>query len=101
MRFNGHIIATLFGAELRMVLRDRRILITSILLPLLATPLIFAGSRWTLKKRESTLREAVYSYAVCFRRQLGRRGRTGKLRRSHDRRMCGSRKFPWTTPFKL
>jgi membrane protease YdiL (CAAX protease family) len=47
-----------------MVLRDRRILLTSILLPVLTMPLIFAGTNWTFKKRAAKLHEATYRYAV-------------------------------------
>jgi sodium transport system permease protein len=57
-------VRTLFFTELRMVLRDRRILVTSILLPLLLMPLIFLGSSWTLRKREHRLQQTVCSYAV-------------------------------------
>jgi sodium transport system permease protein len=64
MKLNFSGIATLFRAEMRMVLRDRRILITSILLPLLVTPLMFLGSNWSLHKREKQLQSLVYRYAV-------------------------------------
>jgi sodium transport system permease protein len=64
MRLNLHIIGTLFRAEMRMVLRDRRILISSILVPLLLTPLMFLGANWGIKRREKNLREMVYHYAV-------------------------------------
>jgi sodium transport system permease protein len=64
MKVSSQAIRTLFQMELRMVLRDRRILLTSILLPLLTMPLMFAGSNWTLKKRAARLREATYRYAL-------------------------------------
>jgi len=57
-------VRTLFWTELRMVLRDRRILVTSILLPLLLMPLIFMGSSWTLRKREHRLQQTICAYAV-------------------------------------
>lgn len=65
MKLNFSIIATLFRTEMRMVLRDRRMVITSILLPLLLTPLMFLGSNWSIKKRERTLREMEYHYALA------------------------------------
>ncbi|HVV69933.1 MAG TPA: ABC transporter permease subunit, partial [Verrucomicrobiae bacterium] len=58
-------IGILFRTELKMVLRDRRILVTSIVLPLLMTPLMFLGSHWSLQRRARTLREMVYHYAIA------------------------------------
>src|SRR5262249_34946706 len=57
-------VFTLLRTELRMVLRDRRILVTSILLPLLLMPLIFLGSSWSLRQRAQRLQQTVCSYAV-------------------------------------
>jgi sodium transport system permease protein len=65
MSLNLSTIKTLFRAELRMVLRDRRMLVTSVLLPLLVTPLMLLGSSWSLKKRERTLQEMTCKYAVA------------------------------------
>jgi sodium transport system permease protein len=64
MNLNLFTVRTLFCTEMRMVLRDRRMLITSILLPLLVTPLMFLGSSWSLKKRDRTLQQMTYKYAV-------------------------------------
>ena len=64
MSLNPSTVLTLFRAELRMVLRDRRVLITAILLPLLVTPLMFLGSSKVVKKREQKLRENVCRYAI-------------------------------------
>ena len=47
-----------------MVLRDRRILVTSILLPLLVTPLLFLASTWSVKKREQTLERTSARFAI-------------------------------------
>jgi sodium transport system permease protein len=57
-------VTTLFRNELRMVLRDRRTIVTSILLPLVVMPIMLFGSSWVSKKREKTLQETVYRYAV-------------------------------------
>jgi hypothetical protein len=57
-------VATLFRNELRMVLRDRRTIVTSIILPLIVMPILLFGSVWTGKKREQTLQQTVYRYAV-------------------------------------
>jgi sodium transport system permease protein len=64
MRLNTSIVATLFRAELRMVLRDRRMLLTSLVLPLLVTPFMILASSWTIRKREQTLQHLTYRYAV-------------------------------------
>ena len=64
MNLNLSTVGTLFRTEMRMVLRDRRMIIASIVLPLLITPLMFLGSNWSLKKREQTLRQMTYKYAI-------------------------------------
>ena len=63
-RLNWHVVVTLFRTEMRMVLRDRRILVTSIVLPLLVTPLLLLASTWSVKKREQTLQKTSARYAV-------------------------------------
>jgi sodium transport system permease protein len=64
MKTNRSAIGILFRTEFRMVLRDRRVLLTAILLPVLVMPLMLAGGHWTLKRRQARLREAVYRYVV-------------------------------------
>lgn len=57
-------IGTIFLTEMRMTLRDRRALVTSILLPLLITPLLLTGSLVMNKKRERKLEATEYRYAI-------------------------------------
>lgn len=64
MRLNWSTFGTLYRTELRMVVRDRRLLLTSVVLPILVMPLMFLGSNWSLKKREATLQSTVCRYAV-------------------------------------
>lgn len=64
MRLNWSTLATLYRTELRMVLRDRRLLLTSVVLPILVMPLMFLGSNWSLKKREAKLQSLACRYAV-------------------------------------
>ena len=64
MKFRPATIGTLFRAELRMLLRDRRTVIVSLVLPLAVMPVMLLCSNWTVKHREQTLREMVYHYAV-------------------------------------
>ena len=58
------VIGCLFRAELRMLLRDRRTLIVSILLPLLIMPLLLLAGNWTDQLRQRRLDEREYAYAV-------------------------------------
>jgi sodium transport system permease protein len=58
------IVATLFRNEMRMVLRDRRTIVTAVVLPLVVMPLMLFGSSWTQKKHERALETTVYRYAV-------------------------------------
>ena len=64
MKLRSPIVFTLFHTELRMLLRDRRVLLTSLVLPMLITPLLMLGSKTTVERRVKTLREMTYRYAV-------------------------------------
>lgn len=58
MRIDRGVVATLLATELRMLLRDRRTVALSIVLPLVIMPLmLFAGS-WVNRARERKLAEA-------------------------------------------
>lgn len=57
-------IAAIFRNEVRMLLRDRRTIITSVLLPLLLLPILLLSVSVTEKKREQRLHSATYRYAV-------------------------------------
>jgi ABC-type Na+ efflux pump permease subunit/membrane protease YdiL (CAAX protease family) len=73
VKLNFHHIRTLLGAELKLVFRDRRVLIASILLPVLLSPLLILGSQYSVKKREQAL-----STMNCFYTVAGER--TNELR---------------------
>jgi sodium transport system permease protein len=64
MKLRRSIVSTLFRAELRMVFRDRRMLFTSVVLPLLMMPLMFWGSTVSIKKRERALQTMTFHCAV-------------------------------------
>lgn len=64
MRIDWPILATLFRTELRMAFRDRRILFTAVVLPMVLMPLMFLGSNWSLKKRKQTVSTMTVTYAV-------------------------------------
>jgi len=64
MNLNFTILRALYGNELRMVFRDRRTIITAVVLPLVVMPLILFGSSWTNKRRERALATATYHYTV-------------------------------------
>jgi sodium transport system permease protein len=57
-------ILVLFRNELKMILRDRRSVLLSIVLPLVVMPLMLFSSTWMQKKREAKLRSTTYHYAV-------------------------------------
>jgi sodium transport system permease protein len=58
-------VKTLFRTEMRMVLRDRRMIVTSIVLPLLVMPLMFFGSSWSIKRHQRQLQLMEIKYAVA------------------------------------
>ncbi len=64
MRLDRATVATLFATELRTVLRDRRTVIMSIVLPLLIMPLMLYSGRWNEQRRQRKLEQTVYAYAV-------------------------------------
>jgi sodium transport system permease protein len=57
-------IATLLRHELRMILRDRRTVVFSILLPLAVMPVILLINNRTETRRQRRLAETVYSYSL-------------------------------------
>ena len=57
-------IGPIFRNELRMLLRDRRTIMMSVILPLAVMPIMLYASRWTEQKREKKLAATVYTYAV-------------------------------------
>ena len=65
MKLRPSIIFTLFRTELLMLLRDRRVLLTSLVLPMLIMPLLMLGSKTTIERHEKTRREMTYRYAVA------------------------------------
>ncbi len=64
MTRGSSVIGALYLNELRMVLRDRRTIVMSIVLPLLVMPLMLFGSNWVQQKRQRTLEQATYSFAI-------------------------------------
>ncbi len=64
MALRRPLVAALFRTELRMLLRDRRTIVMSILVPLAVMPLVLFGSHVMNQRRERALAETVYEYAV-------------------------------------
>jgi sodium transport system permease protein len=64
MNTGPSMVRVLFLNELRMMIRDKRSVTASIVLPLLLMPLMLFGSTWMNKKREEKLRTTIYQYAV-------------------------------------
>jgi len=63
------IIGTLYRAEFRMLFRDRRTVIISIVLPLLTTPLLMFGSHWMAERSDKKLETTEFRYAVTGNQQ--------------------------------
>ncbi len=63
------IIGTLYRAEFRMLFRDRRTVIISIVLPLLTMPLLMFGSHWMKERSEKKLETTEFRYAVTGAQQ--------------------------------
>ena len=64
MRLDRTTVGTLFRTELRTVLRDRRTVIMSIVLPLLVMPLMLYAGRWSEQRRARRLEGTTYTYVV-------------------------------------
>jgi sodium transport system permease protein len=68
VRLDARAVATLFSTEIRMLLRDRRTVLASIVLPLAVTPILLFASHWMEQRREHALERTVYVYAVTGQR---------------------------------
>ncbi len=62
--FFGSVLGTLFRFELKMLLRDKRTIIVSIVLPILVMPLLLFSSSMTERSREERQEAKVFRYAV-------------------------------------
>ncbi|MBN1425942.1 CPBP family intramembrane metalloprotease [Candidatus Fermentibacteria bacterium] len=63
-RRSTEVIKAICRAEFTMLLRDRRTIVVSIVLPLFITPLLMFGSRWVQERRERRLATMDVRYAV-------------------------------------
>ncbi len=61
---SGSVLGTLFRFELKMLLRDRRTILVSIVLPILVMPLLLFSSSMTERSREERQEAKVFRYAV-------------------------------------
>ena len=64
MKRGDSALGILYRHEMRMVLRDRRTMIVSVLLPLAVMPLMFVMMNRVQKAREERLEVKTYSYAI-------------------------------------
>jgi sodium transport system permease protein len=64
-KLDAGVVATLLRAELRMLLRDRRTVMVSIVLPVLVMPLLLFASRWMEQRRQAKLEITQFRYAVA------------------------------------
>ncbi len=61
---NWNTIRVLLSHELLMLVRDRRTVILSLVLPVIIMPLMLFGTRYVHQRRAKTLEETTYKYAV-------------------------------------
>lgn len=59
------IVAAIYRNEMRHLLRDRRTVVMSIVLPLLVMPIMLFGSRWVEQRRQAKLQRSVFQVAVA------------------------------------
>lgn len=64
IRYGSQPLRTLFLGELRMLMRDRRTIIASVVLPLVFLPIVFFLSSFVEKKREKRIETQTFHYAV-------------------------------------
>ena len=64
MAVRGPFVAALYRTELRMMLRDRRTIVMSIVLPLAVMPIMLFASHAMNQRRERKLAETVYEFAL-------------------------------------
>ncbi|MCP3920019.1 MAG: CPBP family intramembrane metalloprotease [bacterium] len=64
MSRTGSVVRAVLGVELRQLIRDRRALLTAILLPALLYPLIFQAGQWVEDVSEKTLAEREVAVAL-------------------------------------
>jgi ABC-type Na+ efflux pump permease subunit/membrane protease YdiL (CAAX protease family) len=57
-------VRALYATELRMLLRDRRTVMLSIVLPLVVMPIMLFASRWVEERRKTTIESREATYAV-------------------------------------
>ena len=65
MTVRGPFVAALYRTELRMMLRDRRTIVMSIVLPLVVMPIMLFASHAMNQRRERKLAETVYEFALA------------------------------------
>ena len=61
---NWSALKLLFIHEMRMLLRSRRTIITSVVLPLIMMPVMITGSRFAQRQQESRIDQTTFEYAV-------------------------------------
>jgi sodium transport system permease protein len=61
---NWSALKLLFIHEMRMLLRSRRTIITSIVLPLVMMPVMIVGSRYAQRQQESRIDQTTFDYAI-------------------------------------
>ncbi|MBT5872816.1 MAG: hypothetical protein HOH43_05305, partial [Candidatus Latescibacteria bacterium] len=87
---NWQIVRTLLLHELRMLIRDRRSVILSLVLPLVVMPTILFGTRFMNDRREQKLDDTVYRYAIVGTGADALRGLIARAQALVERTKAGS-----------
>lgn len=64
MRLNSHTVRTLLATELKLLVRDRRTIVVSIVLPLLVMPILLFAGRAMEERRERRLASTRFTFTV-------------------------------------
>ena len=62
---NWRIVRLLLANELKMLVRDRRTVVVSIVLPVFIMPLMLLGTRFVQERRADSLRRVTYKYSIA------------------------------------
>ena len=76
-------VAVIFRNELRMIVRDKRSVIVSVVLPLLLMPVMLFSSSWQMHRREAKLRSSTCDFAVAGSESAAVRGLLDLVRLRH------------------
>jgi ABC-type Na+ efflux pump permease subunit len=81
---NWRTVRILLAHEMRMLLRDRRTIVLGLAFPLLILPLVLYAAKSSNERRQKTLEQTVYKYAVTGTESAEVRTRIARALKSLD-----------------